>query len=191
MRLSTKNCARKLKIAGVAALLVLGACGGAMGQTLQPKAAVAPAGGAAPEGGAAAEPAQPSWAVNCDNSQKGLDCRAVQSLFLKNTGQRLLTVAVRVPPDSKKPTMLIQVPLGVYLPAGITLQVGKEAAKTLPYQNCNQAGCIAEYAVTEAEIAAMQKGSDLRVSVQNLAKQTGFDVTVSVLGFDVAYAKVK
>ena len=120
-----------------------------------------------------------------------LDCRAGQSVFIKTTGQRLLSVAVRVPADTKKPVLMLQVPLGVYLPAGASLQIGKDEAKTLPFRGCDRGGCVAEYAITETEIAAMTKGSDLTISVQNQNQQPAFTVTVPVTGFAAAYAKVK
>lgn len=167
---------------GVSALLsLLSLTGGALAQSQQPKAA-------------AAQPAaQPPaiWVVNCGDNKGKLDCRAAQSVFIKNTGQRLLSVAVRVPPDTKKPILLLQVPLGVYLPAGASLQIGEDAAMTLPYKGCDQSGCVAEYAVTDAEIASMTKGSDLKISVQNQNQQPAFTITVPVTGFGAAYAKVK
>jgi invasion protein IalB len=101
-----------------------------------------------------------------------------------------VSVAVRVPPDTKKPVLLLQLPFGVYLPAGVSLQFGKDAAKTLPFQSCDQGGCVAEYAITEAEIAAMLKGADLTISAQTLTKEP-FTVTVPVSGFPAAYAKIK
>ncbi|MGH6825778.1 invasion associated locus B family protein [Methyloceanibacter sp.] len=165
-----------------------------MAQTAQQRQPV-PVPGATP-----AQPAQPGqqqpapppiWVVSCADNRGRLDCRAGQSVFIKNTRQRLLSVAVRVPPDTKKPVMMLQVPLGVYLPAGASLQIGQDEAKTLPFKGCDQGGCVAEYAVTEAEIAAMAKGSDLKISVQNQNQQPAFTVTVPVTGFAAAYAKVK
>jgi invasion protein IalB len=137
-----------------------------------------------------AAPPQPTWAMNCGNTPQGLDCRAVQSLFLKNTGQRLLSVVVHVPADTKKPVLLMQLPLGVYLPSGATLQIGKSEAKSVAFKSCDQFGCIAEYPITEAEIAAISKGSDLTITMQNLRKEP-VTVTVPSLGFAAAYAKVK
>jgi invasion protein IalB len=128
--------------------------------------------------------------VACSNSKEGLDCRAGQSLFFKKTGQRFLSVAVRIEPETKKPSLLVQLPLGVYLPAGVTLQIGKDAAKTLPYKNCDRGGCIAEYPITDAELAAMVKGADITLSAQSL-QQKSFTLDVPGLGFAAAYAKIK
>ena len=170
----------------VLGLMVLGGAAVAQDQgQAQPKT---PAPQAAPAGEAAPPP--PGWVVNCTSVQTGLDCRAGQSLFIKETGQRLLSVALRVPPDTKKPTLLMQVPLGIYLPAGVALQFGKDTARKIVLQSCDQNGCLAEYAITDAEIGAMLKGADLTITIQNL-KQEPVAVQVPVLGFPAAYAKIK
>jgi invasion protein IalB len=153
----------------------------------QPKTALPKSAPAATE-----EPAPPpGWVVNCASTQAGLDCRAGQTIFLKKTGQRLLAVAVRMPAESKKPVMLLQVPLGIYLPAGISLQFGKDPARKLVVQSCNQGGCVAEYSITDAELAAMLKGADLTVVVQSAQKREPITILVPAAGFAAAYAKIK
>jgi len=187
MSLASRLCRSKL-IAGVA-LTILMTTGG-LAQTAQQKQP-APQ-GAAPAQSGQQQPRPPAiWVVSCDDNNGRLDCRAGQSVFIKNTGQRILSVAVRVPPDTKKPVMLIQVPLGVYLPSGASLQIGADEAKTLPFKGCDRNGCVAEYAITEAEIAAMTKGASLKLSVQNQSQQPAFTLTVPATGFAAAYAKVK
>ena len=86
--------------------------------------------------------------------------------------------------------MLLLLPLGIHLPAGVTLQFGQEAVKTIPLQNCDAAGCLAEYAVTDAELAAMSKGQAVTVSVLDPNKQA-ISVQVPSTGFATAYAKIK
>jgi invasion protein IalB len=194
MRLSTKSSVRKFGAAAGALFCLVSFGTAALGQTLQPKAKTSEEQPAAATpiqpGPGQTAPSQPNWAVNCSNIPAGLDCRAIQSLFFKSSGQRLLSVVVHVPPDTKKPELLLQLPLGVYLPAGASLQIGKDAAKTVPYKSCDQYGCLAEYAITEAEIAAMSKGSDLTITMQNLNQQP-VTVTLPALGFAAAYAKLK
>ena len=171
MCLSPKRCGQRL-IAGVVLGLLMTASG--VAQTTQQE-----------------EGPPPVWTVNCLDNQGKLDCRAVQSAFDTRTGQRVLAVAVRVLPESKKPVLMVEVPLGVYLPAGASVQIGKDKAKVLPFKGCYQAGCVADYDITESEISAMTKGSDLKISVQNQAQKPAFDVTIPVTGFADAYAKVK
>lgn len=166
-------------------ILISGFSGGVVAQTAQPKAAPQAEAGQP----AQAAPGEP-WVVHCPISQGALDCRASQSLFLKNTGQHIMSVAVRIPPDTKKPVLLMQLPLGIYLPAGVSLQIGKDEAKTLPIENCDQAGCLAEYAITDAEIGAMLKGAALTITLQSASKEP-VTLTVPATGFPAAYAKIK
>jgi invasion protein IalB len=133
---------------------------------------------------------QPTWRVNCSSSEAGLDCRVTQLLFVKTTGQRFLALAVRVPPDTKTPELLVEVPLRTYLPAGVSLQFGGDAAKTVPFRSCHQSGCLATYAATEAEIGAMLKGTDVVVSIQDQQRRP-ITLTVPVKGFAEAYAKIR
>ena len=139
MRFCFKFSERKLTIAGSTVLCLLGFGHEALAQTAQPKGQAAPVNAPADAAGQPSQP-QPNWIVSCNQTRPGLECRAGQSLFLKRTRQRVLSVAVRMPADTKKPNFLMQLPLGVYLPAGATLQIGKEEVKTLPYIAVRAAG---------------------------------------------------
>jgi invasion protein IalB len=189
MRLCSRISARKLMVAGGAVVSILGLGSDAPAQTQQQKA---PARVEAPAE-AAGQPSrpQPNWIVTCSQTRPGLECRAGQSLFLRQTRQRVLSVAVRVPADTKKPVFLMQLPLGVYLPAGATLQIGKDEAKTLPFTTCDRGGCIAEYAISDPELAAIAKGADITITGQGNVSRKPFTLTVPALGFAAAYAKIK
>ena len=175
--------------AAVALLSLVGLSSGATAQTAQPKGQAPQVEAPASAAGQPSQP-QPNWVVSCNQTRLGLECRAGQSLFIKQTRQRVLSVAVRMPADTKKPVLLMQLPLGVYLPAGATLQIGKEEAKALPFLGCDQGGCVAEYAVTDAELNAIVKGADLTISAQTGTKKP-FSLTVPALGFGAAYAKIR
>jgi invasion protein IalB len=173
---------------GVGSLIMTALCmlafGNGLAQTSQAK------GVATPDDAAEAAPSPPTWKVSCSNSDRGLDCRVLQTLFVKRTGQPVLTVAVHVPPDTKKPDMLFSLPLGSYLPAGVSLQFGKSAATKLPILNCDRSGCLAEYAVSPEELGAMQKGSDLTITLLDMQKKP-LKFVVPVAGFAEAYAKIR
>ena len=132
--------------------------------------------------------AQPSWGVSCAGTPGGLDCRALQVVRMTNTGQ--LSVAVHVPAETKKPIMLLLLPLGIDLRAGVTLQLGQDEKRAVPLNNCDASGCLAEYAISEAEIGAMAKGQAVTVSVKGPNDQP-ISVQVPSTGFAAAYAKIK
>jgi invasion protein IalB len=190
---SLRNAGRFISavIAGAVLALVIVSGAIAQGQS-QPKKQVAPAAEQQPAtGDAAPPPPPPRWIVSCASVQSGLDCRAGQSISLSQGKNNLrVNVAVQVPPDTKKPNLLIQLPLGVYLPAGVSLQFGSSAAKTLQFQSCGPSGCVTEYPVADAEIAAMLQGANLSISAQTAGKKP-FTVQVPVSGFPAAYAKIK
>jgi invasion protein IalB len=133
---------------------------------------------------------QPDWAVNCATVQTELTCVASQSFFVKETGQRFMTVSVNPPRGDKKTTLVLQLPLGIYLPAGVSMQFGKAAAKTIPIISCDQNGCTAEYTATDAEVKSMLSGENLLVAVQ-ARDQKPLSVNVPFDGFDTAYSKLR
>lgn len=153
----------------VAGLILLALCGEGLGQTPSSQS-------------------PPIWGVNCTGTPAGLDCRALQNLPMTNSG--VATVAVRLLPETKKPVLLVLVPLGIHLPAGATVQIGQEEAKRLPLQNCNSTGCLAEYPLADAELAALLKGEAMTISVQDRDKRP-ISVQVPATGFPAAYAKIK
>jgi len=182
------------RIAWVVCLCFLVLSQGAIAQTLQPKTAL-PSGGQtpaqrAPSGTPQAPQQTPQWVVGCTNADSGLDCRAAQTLVYQQEGRNIqVSAVVRIAPDTKKPQLILQVPLGVQLPVGITIQFGKQQAKSIPFQSCNMNGCLAEYAVSQAEITSLAKGTNLTLSVRT-PDNTSLRVSVPAAGFAAAYAKM-
>ena len=105
---------------------------------------------------------QPIWGVSCNGTLQGLDCSAVQSVQM--TGRGRVAVALRITPDTKKPVLKLVVPAGIDLAAGVTLQFGQNVAKRVALQVCDGSGCLAEYAIADAEIAALAEGQPIVVS---------------------------
>jgi invasion protein IalB len=135
-------------------------------------------------------PQRPAWVLNCTNQDAGLVCTAGQLVVFRQ-GQQTIRVnaAVRVDPKSKKPTLLLQLPLGVYLPSGVTLKFGGGKAKAIAFQSCNPNGCVAENEITAAEINTLVQGADLKLSVRTSDKKP-IEFVVPAKGFAAAYAKM-
>lgn len=138
-----------------------------------------------------AAPATPRWSVVCNNSQAGLQCTAAQAVVLQQGGRNIrVTAAFQLDPQTKAPKLVLQLPLGVYLPTGVTVRFGDGSAKALAFQACNQNGCVAEHAITGPEIATLAKEADLTLTVRTPDKQV-LTITVPAAGFAAAYEKVK
>ena len=133
---------------------------------------------------------QRAWVLNCANQGAGLVCTAGQLVVFRQ-GQRVIRVnaAVRVDPKSKKPTLLLQLPLGIYLPSGVTLNFGGGKAKAIAFESCNPNGCVAENEMTAAEIKTLVQGADLKLTVRSSDKKP-VEFNVPSKGFAAAYAKM-
>ncbi len=75
-----------------------------------------------------------------------------------------LAIAKTAPEMGKKSSnndllLTVLVPLNVVLPIGLGLRVDEKDVVTIPYRNCNQAGCWAQQKLDGKMLAAVQKGS--------------------------------
>lgn len=146
-------------------------------------AAAQPGAGEAPAG---------SWASRClGESRSGpFDCVIEQSAFIANTGQVLGAVAIRLAPGAQQPVLTVQVPVGLDIASGITLQVDNAKAETLPVQTCELKGCFATLPLTAERLAALKAGKTLNVGFQNLSKQA-FTLPFVLTSFADAYKKIQ
>jgi invasion protein IalB len=152
-----------------------------------------PAPAAVDNGAAAANtPPPPGWAARCGSASRDapLECAIEQSAVLPRTGQLVILVNIRVPADTHTPSALIQLPLGLNLPGGAKLQVDDGAATDMPIQTCEARGCYAGTTIAPDLLAAMKSGKQLKVSFQNLNKET-LTVPLPLADFAAAYDKIK
>jgi invasion protein IalB len=159
-----------------------------------PPAAQVPLKGATPEAAPAAETQPPpaNWASRCaaEGRQSAPDCSVEQSIIETKSRQLLMQIVVRVPPDTRKPVLTIQLPLGLFLPAGVTIRFDEGKPERFDVQTCDQKGCYLQMPVSNEMMAEMAKGKQMSVTFQNLGKQD-IGVPVSLAGFTVAYDKIK
>ncbi|HYW64935.1 MAG TPA: invasion associated locus B family protein [Bradyrhizobium sp.] len=151
-----------------------------------------PAPAAADNANGAAQNPPPGWVVRCASVARDapLECAVEQNAVLPRTGQLVIAVNIRVPAESRAPSALIQLPLGLNIPAGAKLQVDDGKAVDLPVQTCEARGCYAGTAVAPELLAAMKSGKQLKVSFQNLNKET-LTVPLPLTDFAAAYEKIK
>lgn len=141
---------------------------------------------------AAAPPAPPGWAAHCNSVSRDapLECTIEQNAILTKTGQVVVLVVIRVPGDSRAPLALVQLPLGLNLQTGAKFQVDDGKAVDLPIQTCENRGCYASVPVTPELLTALKSGKQLKVSFQDLAKET-ITIPMPLNDFAAAYDKIK
>jgi invasion protein IalB len=141
---------------------------------------------------AAAAPAQPGWAARCSSASRDapLECAIEQTAVLSKTGQLIVLVNIRVPSDTHAPVLLLQLPLGLNLPVGAKLQVDDGKTADLQIQTCDNRGCYASTPVAADLLATMKAGKQLKLSFQNLNKET-ITIPMPLTDFPAAYDKIK
>jgi len=137
-------------------------------------------------------PAPPGWVARCSSASRDapLECAIEQTAVLTKTGQLIVLLNIRVASDTRQPIAVIQLPLGLNLPAGAKLQVDDGKVSDLQIQTCEQRGCYANSPIPPDLLAAMKSGKQLKVSFQNLGKET-ITIPMPLTDFAAAYDKIK
>ncbi|MET4385144.1 invasion protein IalB [Bradyrhizobium sp. F1.4.3] len=150
----------------------------------------APAPTQPPADGAAAP--QPGWIARCTSVSRDapLECAIEQNAVLTKTGQTIVLINIRIAPDTRSPVALLQLPLGLNLPVGAKLQVDEGKAVDLQIQTCENRGCYASTPIAPDLLAALRSGKQLKVSFQNMAKET-IAIPMPLNDFATAYDKIK
>ncbi|MCA1466506.1 invasion associated locus B family protein [Bradyrhizobium sp. IC3195] len=135
---------------------------------------------------------QPGWIVRCTSASRDapLECAMEQNAVLTKTGQTVVLINIRIAPDTRTPIALLQLPLGLNLPVGAKLQVDEGNTFDLQIQTCENRGCYASTPVAPDLLAALRSGKQLKVSFQNMAKET-IAIPMPLGDFAAAYDKIK
>ena len=132
------------------------------------------------------------WLARCTSASRSapLECAIEQTAVLSKTGQLIVLINIRVPADTHAPIAAIQLPLGLNLPVGAKLQVDEGKTVDLQIQTCEARGCYVNAPIAADLLAAMKTGKQLKVSFQNLAKET-IAIPMPLADFAAAYDKIK
>jgi len=119
-----------------------------------------------------------------------MECAMEQTAIQSKTGQLVALINIRVPGDTHTPIAAVQLPLGLNLPVGAKLQVDDGKVVDLQIQTCEARGCFAGGPIAPDLLAAMKSGKQLKLSFQNLAKDT-MTIPMPLADFAAAYDKIK
>jgi invasion protein IalB len=128
------------------------------------------------------------WRVECTSDGKVLDCRAVQQMINRDDKQLVAQLTARIAPETKAPTLTIQLPLGISLTEPVQVKVDNGAVERLPVQTCTNAGCIVSIPLKDPFLASLRSGTTLKVTLQDPNKRT-INIDVPLLGFGLAFDK--
>jgi invasion protein IalB len=134
----------------------------------------------------------PGWVARCGSASRDapLECAIEQTAVLSKTGQLVVLVNIRVASDTRAPVALLQLPLGLNLPAGAKMQIDDGKSVDLQIQTCEARGCYASTPVAPDLLAALKSGKQLKVLLQTMTKET-LTIPMPLADFAAAYDKIK
>jgi invasion protein IalB len=154
----------------------------------------APQGQAAPDEGTITERKFKEWTVRCGRqSEQGPQMCGMQQQTTDKEGRTVMLVAVGRVAGASDLGLLIVLPLGVLLPAGITLQVDNGAEVPLEVDWCERQGCRIEMLLEPDLLNRLKGGSQAKVffeAVDPRGERQRLGVPISLLGFTAALNEV-
>lgn len=125
------------------------------------------------------------WLVRCPTAPQPMPCDAVQLLLEPKSKQRVLSVSVAY--DQTKATQVVRIilPLGVWLPNGVTVHAGATKIDKVVVRRCEPFGCVVEGLLDAKLREAMRKGGDAKIVIYD-QNQKPLDLKFSLKGFAAA-----
>ena len=81
--------------------------------------------------------------------------------------QLVAQLTARIPPDTKAPTLLLQLPLGISLAEPVSLKIDNGNLERQPVQTCTNAGCIVSLPLKDPFLASLRSGTTLKITMQD------------------------
>jgi invasion protein IalB len=185
---------RTLALAVVTALAtveVAAQSGGATQPRSDQKLAQAKGKEPAPPPATAPSPAETSvpWAVNCSNRQGAFACEMVQQIVDARSRAVLLMMSINKPREAGPPAILFRTVHGVYLPAGLSVQVDQRAPIRIDFQKSDGAGVYAALPLPPDLVADLKKARELVLETA-MSKEQKLIFKAPMTGFSGAFDRV-
>jgi len=194
-----RRLATRLAAVVLAAPLAAGAPIALAQQTEQAPQGAAPGTQGTPQGGAEAPPELTErqfkdWLVRCGRpDQQGPEVCEMQQEQVDRQDRTVMAVAVGKVPGSSEVGLLILLPLGILLPAGVTMRIDDGAEIPLEVQRCERQGCRIERILEPDLLNRLKAGTKATVyfeAVDPQGERQRLGVPISLLGFTAALNEV-
>jgi invasion protein IalB len=125
-----------------------------------------------------------AWTMRCEKPEESLEerCHIFQNAKDESNGQDIAHLAVGYMSQIEEPLMIIMLPLGVFLPNGLELQVDEQEPIRLPFEVCFPVGCRAGAPMQEPLMGAFRNGLTLKLTVQDVEGRAA-EIPMSLKGF--------
>ncbi|MFT6914987.1 MAG: invasion protein IalB [Motiliproteus sp.] len=131
------------------------------------------------------------WLFECQAlAANKTNCVLSQTLINNESKQRVLRLAISNSKDGTGLRLVSIMPLGIYLPAGVTVNTERGVAIPMMLKSCTQQGCIATSVLTAENIEAIQSEKELSV-VFSVNKNTPVKLSISLKGTRAGLKEIK
>ncbi len=132
------------------------------------------------------------WRLRCEkqNDESPERCFIMQTAKTQKDNRDVLRVGVRYPDPGKPAMVFLTLPLGVYLPSGLLLQIDDGETLRIPVEICLPNGCHTRMALEGELLKNLKSGQQAKLAFQD-SQQQQITVPVSLAGFTAALAALK
>jgi len=127
------------------------------------------------------------WTASCQKpAEDQPEVCAIFQIVNGDDDKPILRIEVGYLPANDQPAAILIVPLGVALRPGIGMQIDQGEKVRIPFEVCNQTGCVAGLPLDEKLITGLKKGSRSQITLHDAAGRSGtFEVSLS--GFTAGF----
>ncbi len=141
---------------------------------------------------AATEPAPENpWTIRCETptSYQHNSCIMYQEILLKKDGLPVLQFSIGLAEPGQDPIVLITLPLGIYLPTGVSLMIDEQEKVNFPIERCDPDGCHMLVTLTDSRINTLKNAQQLKVFF-NDSESSPIVISLSLFGFKDAFSRI-
>jgi invasion protein IalB len=109
-----------------------------------------------------------NWKIECRDNDQGKRCGIVYALLNRESKQ--VVFSWTIVPDDENTEMqkaIVRTPLGVLLPAGLTVTFPGSNPLTIDFRTCGQRGCLSEIPLTDQWVKALRSQEMMTVSYKS------------------------
>ncbi|MDE3175712.1 MAG: invasion associated locus B family protein [Pseudomonadota bacterium] len=124
------------------------------------------------------------WETRCETPPGAAaeQCAIVQSVVDQDRPNITLVVIALKTADRKSRLLRVITPLGVLLPTGLSLRLGKEDLGRMNFVRCLPNGCVAEVFLDDKLLAKLENGTEVTFVLFETPEE-GVGVPASLAGF--------
>lgn len=131
-----------------------------------------------------------AWTKTCETGGSGRkECFVFLNIKTKDGSRGMLNLTVIKVPQTTKPVMVVTVPLGIFLPRGLSMSIDGAKPSRIQIQICSTSGCQSQFEIPDAVLHAFKGGLKGTVTMYD---PSGEEVKVpfSLRGFTKALASL-